>query len=42
MAAHLVGTIPAGGNVGFKDGHVVWRKFDVMNPITSSGPTFWW
>jgi prepilin-type N-terminal cleavage/methylation domain-containing protein len=42
MAAHLVGTIPAGGNVGFKDGHVIWRKFDLMNPITSSGPTFWW
>jgi prepilin-type N-terminal cleavage/methylation domain-containing protein len=42
MAAHLTGAIPAGGNVGFKDGHVVWRKFEVMNPITASGPTFWW
>ncbi|HWY31733.1 MAG TPA: prepilin-type N-terminal cleavage/methylation domain-containing protein [Candidatus Acidoferrum sp.] len=42
MAAHLVGTIPAGGNIVFKDGHVLWRKFEVMNPISSSGPTFWW
>jgi prepilin-type N-terminal cleavage/methylation domain-containing protein len=42
MAAHLVGSIPAGGNIGFKDGHASWRKFEVMNPISSSGPTFWW
>jgi hypothetical protein len=34
--------IPAGGNVGFKDGHVVWRKFDNMNPVAVTGPSFWW
>ena len=42
IAAHISGTIPVGGNVGFKDGHVTWRKFQVMNPISTSGPTFWW
>jgi prepilin-type N-terminal cleavage/methylation domain-containing protein len=42
MAAHLAGAIPAGGNIEFKDGHVLWRQFEVMNPITQSGPTFWW
>lgn len=42
MAAHLNGNIPSGGNIGFKDGHVMWRKFAMMNPITTQGPTFWW
>jgi competence protein ComGC len=39
---HLNGNIPAGGNVGFKDGHVAWRKFELMAPRTISGPSFWW
>ena len=39
---HLRGQFPEGGNVGFKDGHVAWRKFDDMSPRTVSGPTFWW
>ena len=42
MAAHLKGTIPAGGNVGFKDGHVTWRKFENMTPVAITGPSFWW
>lgn len=40
---HLNGRFPAGGNVGFKDGHVGWRNFDDMNQRASpSGPSFWW
>ena len=39
---HLRGKIPAGGNVGFKDGHVEWRKFDDMQPRASDGIGFWW
>ena len=39
---HLRGRFPDGGNLGFKDGHVAWRKFDDMSPRTVSGPTFWW
>lgn len=42
VSAHLKGAIPAGGNVGFKDCHVTWRKFEDMNPIALSGPSFWW
>ena len=42
MSAHLSGAIPAGGNVGFKDGHVIWRKFGSMTPICVTGPSFWW
>ncbi len=39
---HLKGQIPAGGNLGFKDGHVEWRKFDDMQPRAVSGIGFWW
>jgi competence protein ComGC len=42
VSPHLNGNIPAGGNVGFKDGHVAWRKFELMSPRTASGPFFWW
>jgi prepilin-type N-terminal cleavage/methylation domain-containing protein len=42
VSAHLKGAFPSGGNVGFKDGHVVWRKFDSMNPVAVTGPSFWW
>jgi len=41
-SAHLKGNFPSGGNVGFKDGHAIWRKFDSMNPISASPLTFWW
>ncbi len=40
--------LPAGGNVGFLDGHVEWRKFDLMFPRTQPGgpngtePEYWW
>ena len=46
---HLNGRFPSGGNVGFKDGHVIWRRFDDMNqwafkaPLSQRDPPcFWW
>jgi prepilin-type N-terminal cleavage/methylation domain-containing protein len=33
---------PAGSNVGFKDGHAMWRKFADMKIRTKSGQNFWW
>lgn len=42
VSAHLKGAYPDGGNVGFKDAHVVWRKFADMNPVALAGPSFWW
>lgn len=42
LSAHLKGAFPVGGSVGFKDGHVIWRKFDEMNQVTFTGPGFWW
>jgi DNA replication and repair protein RecF len=41
-SAHVSRQIPAGGNVGFKDGHVQWRKFSEMNEVTDAGAPFWW
>ncbi|HEY3760622.1 MAG TPA: type II secretion system protein [Verrucomicrobiae bacterium] len=41
-SAHLNGQIPDGENVGFKDGHVQWRKFLEMNEVTEAGAPFWW
>ena len=42
VSPHLKGNVPAGGNLGFKDGHVAWRKFELMAPRTTSGTYFWW
>jgi len=42
VSPHLQGAVPMGGNIGFKDGHVAWRKFEVMTPRTVSGTVFWW
>jgi prepilin-type N-terminal cleavage/methylation domain-containing protein len=42
LSAHLKGRLPAGGNIGFKDGHAQWRKFQGMVPRTASGTVFWW
>jgi prepilin-type N-terminal cleavage/methylation domain-containing protein len=44
---HLKGAFPSGGNIGFKDGHVAWRKFDDMNQWSFQAgstppPSFWW
>jgi prepilin-type N-terminal cleavage/methylation domain-containing protein len=44
LSAHLNGSLPSGSNIGFKDGHVQWRKFtDRTVPRTGSNtPYFWW
>jgi len=42
ISPHLKGRIPDGGNIGFKDGHVAWRKFQFMRPRTIEGKVFWW
>lgn len=38
---HLDGTRPAGGNIGFLDGHVEWRPFSAMQD-RGGAPKFWW
>jgi prepilin-type N-terminal cleavage/methylation domain-containing protein len=43
LSPHLkAGRFPSGGNVGFKDGHAVWRKFDDMDQRCNGGESFWW
>ena len=42
LSAHLNGSVPAGGFVGYKDGSAEWRAFQEMVPRTSGSPTFWW
>lgn len=44
LSAHLNGQIPAGHNLGFKDGHVEWRPFDatVLPRTGNNQPYFWW
>jgi prepilin-type N-terminal cleavage/methylation domain-containing protein len=51
-SAHIKGQIPGGGNYTYKDGHVVWVKFDATRPSAGQNPTqvrtgqnqpyFWW
>ena len=42
VSPHLKGAVPVGGNLGFKDGHVAWRNFELMTPRSTSGAAFWW
>ena len=43
ISPHLKGALPVGGNIGYKDGHADWRKFNVMTPRTITGSAvFWW
>lgn len=51
LTAHMKGALPAGGNIGFLDGHVQWRRFDPMHvrasgeiwpSLNNSCPTYWW
>jgi prepilin-type N-terminal cleavage/methylation domain-containing protein len=42
LSAHLRNTVPTGANTGFKDGHVEWRKFQLMLPRSDSYAYFWW
>ena len=42
---HLNNSLPAGGNILMLEGHVQWRKFDLMLPRTTGDggpPNFWW
>jgi prepilin-type N-terminal cleavage/methylation domain-containing protein len=43
-SAHLQGSVPAGDNLGFCDGHAQWRQFGRMIPRTSAtfSPVYWW
>jgi prepilin-type N-terminal cleavage/methylation domain-containing protein len=42
-SAHMKGTRPAGGNIGYLDTHVAWKKFEKMELRTAGGaPSFWW
>lgn len=43
--SHMVGTLPAGGNVVMLDGHLEWHKFSLFTTaIRTQGilPQFWW
>lgn len=45
LSAHLRNGRPQGSNIGFKDGHVQWRKFEdprVTSRTTPGIPVFWW
>ena len=43
LSPHLNGQRPAGGNVGFKDGHVQWRQFAVMSQrAVAPSIGYWW
>jgi len=51
LSAHLRNGVPYGGSFTYKDGHVVWKKFDASsaNPNkneskvrTGASPYFWW
>ena len=44
LSAHLNGAVPAGEQIGYKDGHVQWRKFTAAAvPRTGANtPYFWW
>lgn len=42
ISPHLRGSLPNGGNLGFKDGHVSWRKFNAMSQQCVAGRGFWW
>jgi prepilin-type N-terminal cleavage/methylation domain-containing protein len=41
VSAHLKSKVPSGGNLGYKDGHASWRKFENMDQ-RAAGPGFWW
>jgi prepilin-type processing-associated H-X9-DG protein len=43
QTSHLYGSIPAGGNIAFLDGHVEWRKWGPEVIVrTYAEPSFWW
>lgn len=44
LSAHMSGPVPVGSNLGYKDGHVEWRKFNNSSLPRTGGntPYFWW
>jgi prepilin-type N-terminal cleavage/methylation domain-containing protein len=42
ISPHMKGTIPEGGSVGFKDGHVSWRKFQDMDERAAGSSVGFW
>jgi prepilin-type N-terminal cleavage/methylation domain-containing protein len=42
ISPHLKGERPSGGHLAFKDSHVEWRRFQIMEQRASQGPGFWW
>lgn len=47
QTSHMANRSPAGGNVGFMDGHASWRKMQTpmlprTSPTATTVPTFWW
>jgi prepilin-type N-terminal cleavage/methylation domain-containing protein len=43
ISPHLKGTLPDGGYIAFKDGHVSWRKFkDMEQRANNNSRGFWW
>ncbi len=51
LTPHMKKNVPAGGNLGMLDGHVQWRKFELMHvrangtlwpSLNNSCPTYWW
>ena len=42
LAPHLKKDKPAGGNLGYKDGHVAWRRYQEMQLRTIQGQNFYW
>lgn len=43
LSAHLEGgQVPKGHNLGYKDGHVVWKDIKGITPRTDTAPYFWW
>lgn len=44
QSSHMKGKNPAGGNIVFLDGHVSWRKFELMSLRSDACPTadYWY
>ncbi|TAL00384.1 MAG: DUF1559 domain-containing protein [Verrucomicrobia bacterium] len=43
ISPHLKKTLPDGGHIAFKDGHVQWRKFkDMEQRASGTSRGFWW
>ncbi len=42
QTSHLIGSMAAGGNLLYLDGHVTWKKFQAMIVRTHDDPSFWW